>query len=74
MLLKLEQLQQDQIEAATQSPKPVELSENEKRAAHKFLQDPNLIDQILLTSTLVDWRAKRPTSWSVTWPAFAEAG
>ena len=47
MLLKLEQLQQDQIEAATQSPKPVELSENEKRAALKFLQDPNLIDQIL---------------------------
>ena len=47
MLLKLEQLQHERIEAATQSQKPVELNAKEKRAALKFLQDSNLIDNIL---------------------------
>ena len=47
MLLELEQLQQDQIEAATQTQKPVELNAVEKRTALKFLQDPNLIANIL---------------------------
>lgn len=47
MLLQLEQLQQDQIEAATQSQKPVELNAKQKRDALKFLKDPNLIANIL---------------------------
>ena len=47
MLLQLEQLQHEQIEAATQSQKPVEVSVNDKRAAMKLLKDPKLIDRIL---------------------------
>ena len=47
MLLKLEQLQHEQIEAVTQSQKPVEVSVNDKRAAMKLLKDPKLIDRIL---------------------------
>jgi hypothetical protein len=47
LLLELERLQQDQIEAATESQKPVELSPGEKRAALQFLQQPDLMDQIL---------------------------
>ena len=47
MLLRLEQLQHDRIEAATQSQKPVEPTANEKRSAMKLLKDPNLIDRIL---------------------------
>lgn len=47
MLLRLEQLQHDRIEAATQSQKPVEPTANEKRAAMKLLKDPNLIERIL---------------------------
>ncbi len=47
MLLQLESLQLDRIEAATQSHKPVELSAAEKRSAMKLLKDPKLIDRIL---------------------------
>jgi len=47
LLLELERIQQDQIEAATEVKKPVELSPGEKRAALQFLQKPNLVDQIL---------------------------
>jgi hypothetical protein len=47
ILLKLEQLQHERIQAATQSQKPVELSTSEKRAAMKLLKDPQLIDRIL---------------------------
>ena len=47
LLLKLEQLQHERIEAATQSHKPVEPNASEKRAAMKFLRDPNLIERIL---------------------------
>lgn len=47
LLLRLEQLQHDRIEAATQSAKPVELSVNQKRAAMKLLKDPQLVDRIL---------------------------
>ncbi len=47
MLLKLEQLQHERIEAATQSQKPVELTASEKGAAMKLLKDPQLIDRIL---------------------------
>ena len=47
LLLQLEQLQLDRIEAATQTQQPVELTATEKRAAMKLLQDPNLIDRIL---------------------------
>ena len=47
MLLKLEQLQHERIEAATQSQKPVEPTAHEKRAAMKLLKDPQLIDRIL---------------------------
>ena len=47
LLLRLEQLQHERIEAATQSQQPVEPTVNEKRAAMKLLQDPNLIDRIL---------------------------
>ena len=47
MLLKLEQLQQERIEAATQSEKPPEPTASEKRAALKLLQDPQLIDRIV---------------------------
>jgi hypothetical protein len=47
MLLKLEQLQHERIEAATQSHQPVEPNASEKRAAMKFLRDPKLIERIL---------------------------
>ena len=47
MLLELEKLQLDRIEAATQSHKPVQLSAAEKRSAMKLLKDPKLIDRIL---------------------------
>jgi len=47
LLLQLEQLQLDRIEAATQTQQPVEPTATEKRAAMKLLQDPNLIDRIL---------------------------
>jgi len=47
MLLQLEQLQHERIDAATQSVKPVELTASEKRAAMKLLKDPQLIDRIL---------------------------
>ena len=47
MLLELEKLQLDRIEAATQTHKPVELSAAEKRSAMKLLKDPKLIDRIL---------------------------
>ncbi|MFV2068585.1 MAG: hypothetical protein ACC645_16570, partial [Pirellulales bacterium] len=48
LLLQLEQLQQDQIEAATRTNETkVELSATEKCAARKFLKDPNLVDRIL---------------------------
>ena len=47
MLLKLEQLQHERIEAATQSAKPVEPTAAEKRAAMKLLKDPQLIDRII---------------------------
>ena len=47
MLLQLEQLQHERIEAATQSQKPVELSTSEKQSAMKLLTDPQLIDRIL---------------------------
>ena len=47
LLLQLEQLQQDQIEAATRAAKPVELSPGETQAALQFLQAPDLVNQIL---------------------------
>ncbi len=47
MLLKLEQLQHQQIATATQSQQPVEPSAHEKRAALKLLTDPQLIDRLL---------------------------
>ena len=47
LLLQLEQLQLDRIEASTQTHQPVQLSAAEKRAALKLLQDPQLIDRIL---------------------------
>ena len=47
MLLKLEQLQHERIETATQSQQPVEPTASEKRAAMKLLKDPQLIDRIL---------------------------
>ena len=47
LLLRLEQLQHERIEAATQSQKPVEPTAEEKRAALKLLTDPKLIDRIL---------------------------
>ncbi len=47
MLLSLEELQQQRIEAATQSQKPVEVSVADQRAAMKFLKDPKLIENIL---------------------------
>lgn len=47
MLLRLEQLQHDRIETATQSQKPIEPTANEKRSAMKLLKDPQLIDRIL---------------------------
>ena len=47
MLLKLEQLQHERIEAATQSHQPVEPTASEKRAAMKLLRDPKLIERIL---------------------------
>ena len=47
MLLKLEQLQHEQIEAATQSQKPVEVSVDDQRAAMKLLKDPKLVDRIV---------------------------
>ena len=47
MLLQLEQLQLDRIEAATETAKPVELTAAEKRSALKLLRDPNLIQRIV---------------------------
>ena len=48
LLLQLEQLQTDRIEAATKpNETKVELTASEKREAMKFLKDPNLIDRIL---------------------------
>ena len=47
MLLKLEQLQHERIEAATQSIKPPEPTTSEKRTAMNLLKDPQLIDRIL---------------------------
>ncbi len=47
MLLSLEELQQQRIEAATQSQKQVEVSVADQRAAMKFLKDPKLIENIL---------------------------
>lgn len=47
MLLKLEQLQYERIEAATRSAKPVELTHAEKEAAMKLLKEPDLIGRIL---------------------------
>jgi hypothetical protein len=47
LLLELERIQRDNIEAATESQKPVELSQAETEAALNLLKDPNLIDRIL---------------------------
>ena len=47
LLLQLEQLQLDRIEAATATAKPVELTAAEKKAALKLLRDPNLIQRII---------------------------
>ncbi len=47
MLLRLEQLQHERIETATQNQKPVEPTAAEKRIAMKLLKDPQLIDRIL---------------------------
>ena len=47
MLLKLEQLQHERIEAATQSEKPVELTTAQQTAAMKLLKDPDLIQRII---------------------------
>ena len=48
MLFKLEQLQHERIEAATQSQKPVRVKCKGKTGGElKFLQDSNLIDNIL---------------------------
>jgi hypothetical protein len=47
LLLELERLQQDQIEAATTSQKPVELSPADQRLALQYLQRPELIPQLL---------------------------
>ena len=48
LLLQLEQIQQEQIEAATRKqPQVVELSENERTEALQFLRSPNLMQRIL---------------------------
>ena len=48
LLLELEKLQQDQVEAATRKQETkVHLSPVEKREALKFLRDEKLIDRIL---------------------------
>ncbi len=49
LLLHLEELQQQQIEAATRPSQPaeVELSESQRRAALALLSDPQLTDRIL---------------------------
>ena len=48
LLLQLEQIQHDQIEAATRKrPHVVELSENERAEALQFLRSPNLVQRIL---------------------------
>ncbi len=47
LLLQLEQLREQQIEAATAIDKPVELTVAEKRVTMKFLRDPKLTDRIL---------------------------
>ncbi len=47
LLLQLEQLQQEQIDAAQACEKPVELSAADKRAAMKLLHDPSLTTRIL---------------------------
>lgn len=46
VLLKLEQLQHQRIEGATQTQQPVEVSVNDKRAAMKLLKDGQLIERI----------------------------
>jgi hypothetical protein len=47
LLLTLEQLQLDQIELATQTVKPIELSPSETASAMKLLKDPKLVNRIL---------------------------
>lgn len=47
MLLKLEQVQYDRIEASTKTAQPVEPTAEEKQAAMKLLTDPRLVDRIL---------------------------
>ena len=47
LLLNLEQLQYERIAQAMETNKPVEISEADKQAATKFLQDPNLMERIL---------------------------
>ena len=47
MLLKLEALQLESIEAATAVTQPVELTAAEQRSALNLLKDPNLIQRIL---------------------------
>jgi hypothetical protein len=83
MLLELEQLQQERIEAAMAArPVKVELSEAERIEALALLEDPDLIQRIWLcwriptsasaswpTTRPVAWWASRATSWSATWPA-----
>lgn len=48
LLLELERLQQDQIEAATRThDRKVELSASQKRSALEFLRAPELVDRLL---------------------------
>ena len=47
ILLKLEQLQHQRIEAATHSQQPVKLSTRERQAAMKLLTDPQLVQRIV---------------------------
>jgi len=47
LLLTLEQLQLDQIELATQTVKPIELSPSETASAMELLKDPKLVNRIL---------------------------
>ena len=47
MLLQLEQLQYERIEASTKTAKPVELTAEQHQAAMKLLTDPRLVERIL---------------------------
>ena len=69
VLLKLEELQAEQIRKALEPAKPeVTISDEEREAALALLKEPKLLDRIWRTSTAAAWWARRPTSSSAIWP------